>query len=251
MKSTAIAIILVAAILAGRSRGNGPVESSSANPAPKGNPAAYLGKEADLIGGIVLRPAAAIVLLSEPCGSLRGYARARLFRYEPMKSAPSAEQDGCYSKRDRRAGTVVVYESDGTSIGKPILQVPGAEAFAPRYFFLPLDGDTGNLQSKIVAVGESSTRRATGTDYSSLGLTRQPCPFRGAWLLARHIATGSSDGARRCWEERGNSIAVRGIEYSKGAPPRLSTDEKLVDKSAFFAAATLATSPLKYDWSSR
>jgi len=249
MKSTVIAGILVAAMLSGSSRGNGPFEPSSANPAPKGNPAVYLGKEADLIGGMVLRPAVAIVLLSEPCGAQQGYGRARLFSYEPMKSAPTAEHDGCYNKRDRRAGTqarVVIYESDGTSIGKPILEVAGAEAFAPRYFFLPLDGDI-----RIVAVGESSRRGETGTDYASLGLTTQPCPFAKAWLLARHIAAGSSDGDQRCWEERGNSIAVRAIERSKSAPPRLSADEKLVDKAGFFAAATLATTPVKYDWSSR
>jgi len=251
MKSTSIAVILAAAMLSGGSRGNGPAQYSSANPSADGSPSGYLGKEADLIGEIVLRPAAAIVLLSEPCGAQRGYARARLFSYEPGKSVPAAERDGCYSRRDRKGGTIVVYESDGTSIGKPLLQVPRAEAFAPRNFFLPPDGATGKRQPRIVAVGESSTRHASATDYSSLGLTRQPCPFQKAWLLARHIPEGSSDGYRRCWEDRGNSIAVRDISYPQDAPPHLSTDEQLVDKSAFFAAATLATNPRKYDWSSR
>lgn len=253
MKLTAIAGLLVAAFLSGISSGNvaGDSGPDGANPASHGNPKAYLGKEADLIGGIVLRPAAAIVLLSEPCGAQPGYARARLFSYQPMQSAPTAEHDGCYSKKDRKAGTIVVYASDGTSIGKPILQVPGAEAFAPRYFFLPPEGDAGDLQSRIVAVGESPPNRATGTDYSSLGLTTQPCPLQKGWLLARHIATSTSDGSRRCWQERGNSIAVRIPRHSKNAPRQLSADERLVDKAAFFAAATLATTPLKYDWRSR
>jgi hypothetical protein len=256
MKSTAVAGLLIATMLSGSSRGNGPVDSASggANPAPHGNSSAYLGKEADLIAGIVLRPAAAIVLLSEPCGAQPGYARARLFSYEPLRSAPAAEHDGCYGKRALRAGTqamIVVYESDGTSIGKPVLKVPGAEVFAPRHFFLPLDGDADNLQSRIVAVAESSTRHASGTDYFSLGLTRQPCPFEQAWRLARHLAEGRSDRYTRCWQERGSSIAVRAVEHSKHAPPRLSADERQVDKAAFFAAATLATTPVKYDWSSR
>lgn len=250
MKSTAIALIL-AAILSGSSRGDAPVASASANSTTRGDPSAYLGKEADLIGGIVLRPAAAIVLLSEPCGAQRGYARARLFRYEPGKSAPTAERAGCYDRSDRKAATLVVYESDGTSIGKPILRLPAAEVFAPGKFFLPPAGATGNLQPRIVAVGESSTRHAGTTDYSALGLTRQPCPFDAAWLLARHIAEASSDDYRRCWQERGNSVAVRDVSLLQGAPPHLSRDEHLIDKSAFFAAATLATSPLKYAWSSR
>ena len=97
-------------------------------------------------------------------------------------------------------------------------------------------------------MGESS--RETGSDYAALGLTRQPCPFEKGWLLAQQLAEGSSEGDRRCWEERGDSIAVRAIEYPENAPPRLSADEKLVDKSGFFAAATLATTPVKYDWSS-
>lgn len=253
MKSTAIAGMFIAAILSGSSRGNGHADpaSQATDPAVHGKSSAYLGKEADLIGGMVLRPAAAIVLLSEPCGALQGYARARLFSYEPMKSAPAAERDGCYSRKERRAGTIVVYQSDGTSIGQPILEASGAEAFAPRYFFLPPDGNARSLESKIVALGESSSSRSTATDYSSLGLTRQPCPFQGAWLLARQIAAGSSDARQSCWEERGNSIAVRAIESSRNAPPRLSANETLVDKSAFFAAATLATTPVKYDWSSR
>jgi hypothetical protein len=253
MKSTAVASLLIAAFLSGISSGNAAAGDSGqdgVNPASHGNPKVYLGKEADLIGGIVLRPAAAIVLLSEPCGAQPGYARARLFSYQPMQKAPAAEHDGCYSKKDRKAGTIVVYASDGTAIGKPILQVPAAEAFAPRYFFLPPEGDARDLQPRIVAVGESPPNRATGTDYSSLGLTTQPCPLEKGWLLARHIAS-SSDGYQRCWQERGNSIAVRMLRHAKNAPPQLSAHERLVDKSAFFAAATLATTPLKYDWPSR
>ncbi|HXR93076.1 MAG TPA: hypothetical protein VN750_22640 [Steroidobacteraceae bacterium] len=253
MKSTAVAGLLIAAILSSSSGGS-PADSASADhsPAAHGKSAAYLGKEADLIGAIALRPAAAIVLLSEPCGARQGYGRARLFRYGPIKSAPTAEQDGCYRKQDRRAGArarIIVYESDGTSLGKPFLEVPGAEPFAPRYFFRPLAEGTGNSGARIVAVGESS--REAGADYAALGLTRQACPFAKGWLLAQQLAEGSSEGDRRCWEERGDSIAVRAIEYPKNAPPRLSAEEKLVNKSGFFAAATLATTPVKYDWSSR
>jgi hypothetical protein len=105
-----------------------------------------------------------------------------------------------------------------------------------------------------VAVAESSpqhtTATGTGTDYFSLGLTLQPCPFEHTWRLARRLAEGSSDGDTRC-EERGGSIAVRGVEHSKHVPPRLSADEQQVAKAAFFAAATLATTPVKYDWLSR
>lgn len=213
---------------------------------------AYLGKEADLISRIVLRPGRAIVLLSEPCGILHGYSRARLFSYEPMKSAPKAERDGCYSKTGPAAeanGSIVVYESDGTLLGKAIAAALAAEAFAPRHFFMPFGGDAGHLQPKIVAIGVLASKHQSGSDYSPIGLTRQPCPVDATWFLAQHIPAGRDD--QGCWQERGNSLAIRAIDHSNNRPPRLSPDEKLADKAGFFAAATLATTPVKYDWSSR
>lgn len=214
-------------------------------------PGAYLGKEADLISRIVLRPGRAIVLLSEPCGALHGYARARLFSYGSMKSVPTAERDGCYGKTERAPdskGSIVVYSSDGTTLGKVIAEAPVAEAFAPRRFFLPFGGGADHPQPKIVAIGVLASKRPAAPDYSSIGLTLQPCPVDAAWLLARHIPMGRSD--QGCWEPRGTSIAIRDIESSSQHPPRLSPEEKLVDKAGFFAAATLATTPVKYAWPS-
>lgn len=211
-------------------------------------PGAYLGKEADLISRIVLRPAHAIVLLSEPCGVLHGYSRARLFSYRAMKSTPTAERDGCYGKTDRAPdsnGSIVIYASDGTTLGKVIAAAPAAEAFAPRKFFVPF-GDAGHPPPKIVAIGVLAPKHPTARDYSSIGLTRQPCPVDASWFLARHIPAGRSD--QGCWEPRGDSIAIRDIDSSNRHAPRLSPEEKLVDKAGFFAAATLATTPIKYDW---
>ena len=250
MKGLAIAGIVIAATLSGSSRGHGPFDSSGAHPDTKGSPSAYLGKEADLISRIVLRPATAIVLLSEPCGAQHGYARARLFSYEPTKSSPTAEHDGCYRRIDRTVaanGTIIVYESDGTVLGKALAEVPVAEAFAPRYFFLPF----GQLQPKIVAMGELASKHQRGSDGSSIGLTRQPCPFERGWLRARHLPADRSDTEQSCWQERGNSIAVRAISHAGKEPQRLSPDEQAADKEGFFAAATLATTPVKYAWPSR
>lgn len=243
MQALASASIIIAATLSNPA-------SSGAYPATQGSPGAYLGKEADLISRIVLRPARAIVLLSEPCGVQHGYSRARLFSYAATKTAPTAETAGCYRRTDSTAaanGTIIVYASDGTVLGKVLVEVPVAEAFAPRHFFLPFD----HLQPKIVALGELASKRKTGSGYSSIGLTRQPCPFVPGWLSARHLPAGSTDTEQSCWQERGRSIAVRDISHSGNEPPRLSADEQEAGKVSFFAAATLATTPLKYDWSSR
>ncbi len=165
MKALAVAGIVISATLSGSSRGHGPFDSASsgAQPDTKASPSAYLGKEADLISRIVLRPARAIVLLSEPCGIRHGYSRARLFSYAPMKNGPTAEHDGCYRREYSTAaanGTIIVYESDGTRLGEALIEVPAAEAFAPRYFFLPF----GQPQPQIVAIGELTSKRQTGSD---------------------------------------------------------------------------------------
>lgn len=256
MKSLLIGSAGIALVASGCSNSGAPPPSASsgANSAPAARSRAYLGKEADVIRWIVLRPSGVVVLLSEPCGVQQDYFRAKLFSYEPTKATPAAEHDGCYSEKGRTPGPegmITVYESDGTTIGKSILEVSVSEAFTPKYFFLPLDNDPRNTRPRIEAVGVSSSKYDTGTDYFPIGLTRQPCPFDKAWLLARHIPEGNADSYERCWQERGNSVVLRDATYSENEPPKLSPDGELVDKAGFFSAATLATTPVKYDWSSR
>jgi hypothetical protein len=139
----------------------------------------------------------------------------------------------------------------GITIGKLILEISTAEAFDPTNFFLPLDNDPHRTPPKIEALGVNKLtfKGFEGSpDYDTIGLTRQACPVAKGWFLVRHIPTGTADPYERCWMENGNAVVIREIDYSVN-PLALSEDEESVDKDRFFAAGTVATTPLKYKWS--
>ena len=215
------------------------------------NVTAYLDKNAAIINWLVLRPTEAIVLLTEPCGVQKKYLKAKVFGYENGKIVPSVEHSGCYNDNDRELGPngkIKVVESDGTSIGKLIVEVPVSEAFTPKNYFLPLDNDPRNTLPKIEALGVILNTTQFGTDFDTIGLTRQVCPFDKTLLLARHIPVANADGYERCWMEKGQTIVIRDVDYPDNIPT-LSKNETSIDKNYFFAASTVSNTPLKYKWS--
>ena len=210
----------------------------------------YLSKDTANIKWLMLRPTGAIVLFNEPCGVQQKYFKAKIFVYENGKSAPSTEHTGCYNDEDREFGPdgkIKIVESDGTTIGKLIVEIPFSELFDPKDYFLPLDNDPRNSPPKIEALGVISNKLESGSYYETIGLTRQACPFDSKLLLARHIPVASADGYEKCWQENGQTIIVHDVDYS-GATPRLSADGTNIDKNSFFSASTVKNTPLKYEW---
>jgi hypothetical protein len=228
-------------------------KSSSTSDATLSAPATetlYLGKEADNVAWLLLRPSGAAVLLTEPCGVQEKFHKAKVFNYESGKSTPVAEHSGCYNDEDREMGPqgkIKILDSDGVRLGNPLLEVPVSEAFTPKDFFLPLDNDPRNTPPKIEAIGVGTTTFENKVDYDTIGLTRQPCPVEPGWFLARHIPAASADPYERCWMEKGNTVVVRDIDQSTN-PATLDKSEEVIDKDRFFAAGTISKTPAKYQW---
>lgn len=203
----------------------------------------YLGDNAKVVERLVIRSTGAIVILKEPCGAQAGYLRARVFAYEGNSKIPTAQRAGCYNESNRQ-----VYESDGVSIGNPLVDVPTEESFSPATYFLPLDNDPRNQPPKIEALGVGSEKSQEETNFITIGITRQPCPIDGKWLLARHIPTSRADNHEKCWRDTNSSfIEVRNFDYS-AKPLRLEKEKLLVPKDVFFEATTIHTTPKKYSW---
>ena len=236
-----------AALIGGCSKSSPTTDATLPAPATA---TAFLGKEADNVAWLLLRPASAAVLLTEPCGAQDKFHEARLFSYESGKSTAISQHSGCYNDEDREMGPqgkIKILEGDGAKLGNLLLEVPVSEAFTPKDFFLPLDNDPRNTPPRIEAIGVGTTTFENKVDYDPIGLTRQLCPVATGWFLARHIPVASADPYEKCWKEQGNSVVVRDIDQSAN-PATLDKSEELIDKDRFFAAGTISNTPAKYQW---
>jgi hypothetical protein len=241
-------ICALASLVGGCSKSRSTTEGTASAPA---SAAAYLGKDADEVAWLLLRPGSAAVLLTEPCGAQEKFHKAKLFSYEGGKSTPAVARAGCYNDEDREMGPqgkIKVLASDGAVLGDLLLEVPVGEAFTPRDFFLPLDSDPRNTPPKIEAIAVGTTMFEGKIEYDTIGLTRQACPLERGWFLARHIPVASADPYEKCWMARGSTVVVRDIDRS-ASPATLDKSEELIDKDHFFAAGALSTMPAKYTWS--
>lgn len=237
----------LAGLVGGCSKSSLTAEANFSAPATE---AAFLGKDADNIAWLLLRPSGAAVLFTEPCGVQERFHRAEIFSYESGRSTPVAEHSGCYNDEDREMGPqgkIKILESDGVRLGNLLLEVPVSEAFTPKDFFLPLDSDPGNTTPKIEAIAVGTTTFENKVDYDTIGLTRQVCPVERGWFLARHIPVASADPYEKCWMEKGNTVVVRDIDQSAN-PATLDNSDEVIDKDRFFAAEGISKTPTKYKW---